>query len=116
MRGIVRTANVLLAKLIELLWWRKESRFTDVGCTFRAVWKSTFELIADDLNGHGPEFSAEMMIEFVQQRKRVIEIPVNYFNRSQSLQRAYQHPRTFVRFFSLICKKRWQHLMGRAAN
>ena len=68
--------------------------------------------IADDLHGKGPEFSAEMMIEFVQQRKQVIEIPVNYFNRSQSLQRAYQHPRTFVRFFNLICRKRLQHLTG----
>jgi hypothetical protein len=113
MRGIVRTANVLLAKLIELLWWRKESRFTDVGCTFRAIWKSTFDALADDLQGTGAEFSAEMMIEFVQQRKQVIEIPVNYFNRSQSLQRAYQHPQTFVRFFNLICRKRWQHLAGR---
>ena len=56
---------------------------------------------------------AEMMIELVQQRKRVIEIPVNYFNRSQSLQRAYQHPKTFFRFLILICKKRLQHLFRR---
>ena len=117
MRGIVRIANVLLAKLIELWWWRKESRFTDVGCTLRAIWKSSFEAIADNLKSKGPEFSAEMMIDLVQQRKQIIEIPVNYFNRSQSLQRAYQQPRTFVHFVCLICKKRWQHLVGgRASN
>ena len=35
MRGTVRWGNVLVAKGVELLWWGRQLRFTDVGCTYR---------------------------------------------------------------------------------
>jgi hypothetical protein len=105
MRGIVRAANVLLAKFLEVLWWNFEARFTDVGCTFRAIWKSSFCNIKKHLLSKGPEFSAEMMIEILNARDRVIEIPVNYLNRSQSMNQRYQNFITFFRIFFLICKK-----------
>ncbi len=108
MRGIVRFANVMLAKLLEILWWNFEGRFTDVGCTFRAIWRSNFNKIKDRLNSKGPEFSAEMIIEVLSSRDRVIEIPVNYFNRSQLMHIKYQNPKTFFRFLFLILKKRLQ--------
>lgn len=108
MRGIVRFANVLLAKLLEVLWWSFEGRFTDVGCTFRAIWKSAFSDVKNRLVSRGPEFSAEMMIEVLSDRKKVIEIPVNYFNRSQSMYRKYQNINTFYRFFMLICRKKFK--------
>lgn len=106
MQGAVRMANVLLAKLMEILWWNYESRFTDVGCTFRAIWKSTFDDIQERLTARGPEFSAEMMIEVLHSRGRVIEIPVNYFNRSFAMQKKHRNLRTFFRFFILILRKR----------
>ena len=106
MRGLVRLAHAGLGKLMELLWWDREARFTDAGCTFRAFWRSTFETIEPSLLSRGPEFSAEMMIACLDARLRVIEIPVNYFNRSASQIRAYQNAQTFWSFFGLIIRKR----------
>lgn len=109
MRGLVRIAHAALGKLMELLWWDREARFTDAGCTFRALWRSTFDAIEPALSAHGPEFSAEMMIACLDARLRVIEIPVNYFNRSASQIRAYRNAQTFWSFLSLIIKKRYQN-------
>lgn len=106
MQGVVRIANVLLAKFMEVLWWKYEGRFTDVGCTFRAIWKSTFDNIKEKLSSIGPEYSAEMIIEVLNSRRRVIEIPVNYFNRSEAMYRKYRNLKTFFRIFRLILQKR----------
>jgi NDP-sugar pyrophosphorylase family protein len=110
MRGLVRLANTWLGKLLEFAWWNREGRFTDVGCTFRAIWRPNFERIQERLTTRGPEFSAEMAIELLHDRQRVIEIPVNYFNRSASQARAYQHPGTALRFLALICARRIRYL------
>lgn len=106
MTGLVRLANAFLGRLVELLWWNRRARFTDVGCTFRAIWKTSFDSIKDDLTSKGPEFSAEMMIALLNQHQRVIEIPVNYFNRSQSLQEQYRTSSTFFRMLLLILARR----------
>ncbi len=106
MRGLVRMANAVLGRLVELLWWNRGARFTDVGCTFRAIWKSSFDLIKNDLKSDGPEFSVEMMIVLLNQHQRVIEVPVNYFNRSQAYKRKYQTASTFFRFLKLIVLRR----------
>jgi len=85
MDSITRWANVFFAKFIELLWWNSDPgvtpRFTDVGCTYRAIWKSSFETIKDYLKAPGPEFSVEMMLALINTRNRIIEIPISYFNR-----------------------------------
>jgi dTDP-glucose pyrophosphorylase len=106
MRGVVRMAHAALGKLIEVLWWNRETRFTDVGCTFRALWKSTFTTIEPQLGSSGPAFSAEMMIACLDARLRVIEVPVNYFNRSSSQFREYRNTRTFWKFLRLIIARR----------
>jgi len=59
-------------------------------------------------HARGPELSAEMMIACLDARLRVIEIPVNYFNRSASQIRAYRNPQTFWSFLRLILRRRWQ--------
>lgn len=107
MRGVVRLAHAALGKLMELLWWDREARFTDAGCTFRAFWRSTFDAIEPTLSARGPEFSAEMMIACLDARLRIIEIPVNYFNRSTSQIRAYRNPQAFWSFLRLIVRKRF---------
>ncbi len=106
MRGLVRIANIVLAKLIELLWWRREVRISDVGCTFRAIWYSCYQEIRDRLQSRGPEFLAEMIIEIMSDRMRMIEIPVNYFNRSEEMNKKYRNRRTFLRILSMINSKR----------
>jgi dTDP-glucose pyrophosphorylase len=105
MRGIVRMANIMLAKLMELLCWKHECRFTDVGCTFRAVWESTFRKIRVNLVTPGPEFSVEMILEILRARDRIIEIPVNYYGKSYSLYRKYQNIYTFFKMLYVICQR-----------
>ncbi|GAG00366.1 unnamed protein product, partial [marine sediment metagenome] len=49
MRGIVRAAHMILAMLLQLLWWRFDCRLTDVGCIYRGMWRSTYRTIRDNL-------------------------------------------------------------------
>ena len=77
----LRVGNVIAGKMIELLWIKDEPRFTDVGCSYRAFWKSAYDEIKHNFTGLGPEFSPEMMVEFINNGKRVIEIPVSYYKR-----------------------------------
>jgi NDP-sugar pyrophosphorylase family protein len=108
MRGIVRFANIFLAKLLELLWWSYEPRFTDVGCTFRAVWHSSYKEIQDQLKEKGPSFLTEMVIEILRNRYRIVEIPVNYSNKSLAMHAKYRNYRTFFAIFKVMIKKRLQ--------
>ncbi|HLC16784.1 MAG TPA: sugar phosphate nucleotidyltransferase [Thermodesulfovibrionia bacterium] len=109
MRGRVRMANIMLAKVMELLWWRYECRFSDVGCTFRALWKSTFNKIKDNLVTKGPQFSVEMIIEMLRARDRIIEIPVSYYGKSHSLYRKHQNLYTFFKMLHLILFRSMKH-------
>jgi hypothetical protein len=111
MRGIVRIANIMLAKWLELLFWRFDCRFTDVGCTFRAVWRSSFDKIKNHLITRGPQFSVEMTMEMLRARDRIIEIPVNYYGKSYSLYRKYQKLRTFFKMLFLICFRGFVHYL-----
>lgn len=106
LEGIVRLANVFIAKLMELLWWRFEGRFTDAGCTFRAVWRTSYEAVRSDLKTSGPEFSAEMILEMLNHRMRVIEVPVNYNNVSRALNERYRKAGTFFFFLQMLLDKR----------
>lgn len=106
MRGVVRLAHTLLGMLIGLLWWDREVRLTDTGCTLRAFWRSSYQEVLPSLAVAGPEFSPAMVIAYLQRRLRVIEVPVHYFNRSASQIHAYQRPRNAWRFARLIVARR----------
>jgi hypothetical protein len=54
-----------------------------------------------------------MMIELMRQHQRVIEIPVSYFNQSQSTKKQDQTASIFFRFIKLILTRR---LSGQAEN
>ena len=43
--------------------------------------KTEYDEIKHNFIGKGPEFSPEMMIEFIRNNNRVIEIPVSYYTR-----------------------------------
>jgi len=106
----LRIANLMVAKFIELLWIKREPRLTDVGCTYRTFWKNEYDEIKHNFIGAGPEFSPEMMIEFIKNNKRVIEIPVSYYARiggaSKYSKNSLAIVRTGLRMISLILKKR----------
>lgn len=106
LEGVVRLANVFIAKLMEVLWWRFEGRFTDAGCTFRAVWRTSYKAVRADLQTSGPEFSAEMILEMLNHRMRVIEIPVNYNNVSRALNARHRNIGTFFSFLQMLLRKR----------
>ncbi|MBF0207701.1 MAG: glycosyltransferase [Oligoflexia bacterium] len=78
MKFLLRWGNVLASKVLELLWIHQEPRFTDLGCTFRGIWKDSYYKIRDDLKSVGPEFSPEMMVEILRYKMKIIEIPVSY--------------------------------------
>jgi glycosyltransferase involved in cell wall biosynthesis len=82
MRSLLRWGNVVVAKLVELMWYiSSEPRLTDVGCTFRALDRAAWARLRGDLTEVGPGFSPEMMCEVLRRRMRLIEIPVHYFAR-----------------------------------
>ena len=81
MYPLIRWGNIFFGKLIQMLWWTKGLRFTDVGCTYRAIWKQSYRKIRHNLKGNGPEFSPAMMISVMLAEQRIIEVPVSYFRR-----------------------------------
>ncbi len=111
MRSLLRWGNVFMAKYLELLWFIKwEPRFTDVGCTYRALWKKTFEGIKDHLHEAGPAFSPEMMCEVLMKGFRCIEVPVSYHPRkggdSKHSANIFHQARTAWSMFKVITKKK----------
>ena len=107
----LRIANLMVAKFVEILWWNyNEPRFTDVGCTYRTFWKTEYDEIKHNFVGKGPEFSPEMMIEFIRNNKRVIEIPVSYYTRlggkSKYSESKLAILKTGFKMLSLILKKK----------
>jgi GTP:adenosylcobinamide-phosphate guanylyltransferase len=109
MDWFLRWGNVFLGKVVEALWWKQEPRFTDVGCTYRAIWKDAFNQIKDSLHAKGPEFSPEMMVEILKAKKRVVEIPVSYYRRgggeSKHSKGKLRSLKTGLRMLSLIVRK-----------
>lgn len=108
----LRWGNVVAAKILQLLWYvPMEPRLTDVGCTYRALHKHTYEVIRDGLSETGPGFSPEMMCEALRHRLRMIEIPVHYGARgggeSKHSRGWLAIFRTANKMFSCIFRKRF---------
>ncbi len=79
MGSLLRWGNVLAAKVLEALFWFPHMpRFTDLGCTYRGIWRDSYETILPNLSDNGPAFSPEMMVEIMRANRKVIEIPVTY--------------------------------------
>jgi glycosyltransferase involved in cell wall biosynthesis len=77
--------NLFLAKILELrfsnLKFQAKARFTDVGCTMRAINKEALEAIIDDLNTGGMHFSPHMMKVALEKGLRVVEVPITFRKR-----------------------------------
>ena len=112
MNFLIRMANICVAKLFELFWFFvNETRFSDVGCTYRALWKSTYRQIRAGLESVGPEFSPEMMAEVIRCRIKVIEIPVRYGARlggeSQHSGTYFKLTRTALKMLRVLVRKKF---------
>ena len=115
MRFLLRWGNVAMAKWLELLWYFKhEPRFTDVGCTYRALSRECWTRIRGSMTSTGPAFSPEMMCEALVKGFRVIEVPVTYHPRlggeSKHSDSFGKQARTAWQMFRIICRKR---MLGR---
>jgi len=111
MDSLLRWGNVAAGKLVEALWWGLEPRLTDVGCTYRALWRDAYRRIRPCLTEDGPAFSPEMMIEVLRMEGRLIEIPVNYHRRrggaSKHSTSRWHSMKTGLRMLRLILQKRF---------
>ncbi|MCX5693733.1 MAG: sugar phosphate nucleotidyltransferase [Candidatus Omnitrophica bacterium] len=118
MNFLLRWGNICMAKIIELLWlYKNEPRLTDVGCTYRGIWKSDYKVIRNSLHCDGAAFSPEMIIEAMRHNKRIIEIPVTYSGRiggeSKFSKNIFANTQTAFRMFRLIVIKKLFDLLGR---
>jgi glycosyltransferase involved in cell wall biosynthesis len=105
-----RWGNVLMARGLRLLWFTGP-RLTDVGCSYRALTRNTFDEIRDELRETGPAFSAEMICATLRHRRRVIEVPVTYRRRrgagAEGLGGLLRQAWTGLAMFLTICRKRF---------
>ncbi len=112
MRMPLRWGNVFMAKFLQLLWLRPhEPRFTDVGCSFRALTADAWRRMRDGTRARGPAFSPEMMCAALLAGCRVIEVPVTYSRRaggdSKHSDTLGRQARTAWAMFLTICRKRF---------
>jgi len=81
MNFVQRMVNMLYGTIITLLWWNRHSRFTDVGCSYRAIWRESYKKISNEIKENGPAFAPEFVILLLENWSRVIEIPIPYHSR-----------------------------------
>jgi glycosyltransferase involved in cell wall biosynthesis len=77
--------NLFLAKILELRFFDMKflarARFTDVGCTMRAINKEALMEIIDALKTGGMHFSPHMMKVALEKGLRVVEVPITFRKR-----------------------------------
>ena len=74
--------NKLFGSIISFLWPKNKTLLSDVGCTYRAFWRTKYDKIKRNLISDSTAFAPELTIEFINSGCRVIEIPVNYYPRN----------------------------------
>lgn len=114
MRGLVRAAHVVLAKFLEIVWWSYECRFTDIGCSYRAIWRPAYTQMRDHLRASGPEYAAELYVEALRGRRTIIEIPVSFAVRRRAAPEPDQRVATFLAIARLIVRRRVTALAARS--
>jgi len=80
MNWFLHWGNIFLAKMIQIQFW-KRCRLTDVGCTFRAIKKSSLDKILPKINVGGTTFSPAMIIFCLKAGLKTVEVPVRYRKR-----------------------------------
>ena len=77
--------NKLFGNLISILWPKNKTLLSDVGCTYRAFWRTKYNKIKHNIVSDNAAFAPELTIEFINSGCRVIEIPVNYYPRNMGV-------------------------------
>lgn len=72
----LKWGNVFIAKLVELLF--STTHISDVGCTYRLIKKEALRKIENQFRTGKSAFGLEMMLLIIQNKIKIVEIPVNY--------------------------------------
>lgn len=79
MGWFLRLGNIAVAKLLQFLF--NAPSLSDCGCTLRLIRREAAQQLNDKLTVTASHFLPEMVILALQQRLKIIEIPVNYRGR-----------------------------------
>lgn len=80
MRGALRFGNLILAKIMQILYSPKTS-LSDCGCTFRVINRKSLKLINSKFSVGGSFFLSEFTVLSLLNGLSVIETPVSYRER-----------------------------------
>ena len=79
MSWYLRYGNIIVAKILEYLF--NGPSLTDVGCSYKAFKKQSIKKIETSLSVNGSHLQPELMIRLIQNKNRIIEIPIFYLKR-----------------------------------
>jgi hypothetical protein len=106
--------NKLFGNFISLLWPRNKTLLSDVGCTYRAFWRTKYDKIKKNLISDNQAFAPELTIECINNGFRVIEIPVNYYPRNMGVSKFsgtyIKSGVTALKMLKIILQKRFLYL------
>jgi len=109
--------NKLFGNFISIIWPRNKTLLSDVGCTYRAFWKTKYNKIEKNLTSDSAAFAPELTIEFINKGFRVIEIPVNYHPRNMGVSKLsgtyIRSGVTALKMLKIILQKRFLHLFSK---
>jgi len=111
MGWFLRFGNWAVAKLMEVLYGT--ASLSDVGCTFRIMDLEAKALVLEKCTVKGSFFGPEMMIATVKSRLRIVQIPVNYCERTGISSVTGDKIKAFrlgLRMIALIIEKRFTAL------
>ena len=109
--------NKLFANFISIIWPINKTLLSDVGCTYRAFWRSKYNKIEKNIVSVNAAFAPELTIEFINKGFRVIEIPVNYYPRNMGISKLsgtyVKSGLTALKMLKIIIQKRFLYLFIR---
>jgi len=109
--------NKLFANFISILWPGNKTLLSDVGCTYRAFWRTKYNKIEKNIVSVNAAFAPELTIEFINKGFRVIEIPVNYYPRSLGISKLsgtyIKSGATALKMLKIILQKRFLYLFSK---
>ena len=109
--------NKLFGNFISIIWPTNKTLLSDVGCTYRAFWKTKYNKIEKNLISDNAAFAPELTIEFINKGFRVIEIPVNYHPRNMGVSKLsgtyIRSGVTALKMLKIILQKRFLYLFSK---
>ena len=109
--------NKLFGNFISIIWPRNKTLLSDVGCTYRAFWRTKYNKIEKNLISDNAAFAPELTIEFINKGFRVIEIPVNYHPRNMGVSKLsgtyIRSGVTALKMLKIILQKRFLYLFSK---